>query len=584
MKNPPTMEVSLKSPENSDQVFLSPIESLPYIKERDLLINIEFYFCTALSVFLWSYFTTSLGFHSYNSILKEKITSAFSYLSKFRDFQDAQWKFFRTNSLYILFFASIFLLISKIIKKNSIEYTKIFYLVSGFFFTIYLVQIKIIYLLFAGLCFYFTKNFVSFGAKGFVSICWIELFLVRYVIYFIQSNISIGNNLRIQKLSKIDDLSWNFILVYSLLKMLSYNIEYKKIFFKENESQPEGIFNLNQAKSHCMSCYDGNFCMKCLENTILDDKDKIDNSFNIINFLIYIFYPPLVGGGPLINYNAFLFQLKISKESEHNKLLKMNKLLYLLEIILIAALMEVYNHFIYPIFLFKQNIFSLEDNSQFSLFYYCFLLINVLTFLWLKFAIIWKTFRLWAWCDGIIVEENMNRFVYDIYSIELLFRGLNRSLNRWIVRYIYIPLGGKNKKYVNIFAAFAFWYLIFDYSDIEYGIFCLICCILMDLEMFLINTFINKFGEDYNDKIIIRYCKYLLCSVYLLIIFCISLFGFHFSLNNMKIFADNIIEKGGYLYILTFVLFFFPNVVMTFFIRDMELENAVSFQQKPKNY
>ena len=178
----------------------------------------------------------------------------------------------------------------------------------------------------------------------------------------------------------------------------------------------------------------------------------------------------------------------------------------------------------------------------------------------------------------------MNRFIYDFYSLELFFRGMNRSLNRWMVRYIYIPLGGKNKKYVNIWVVFGFWYLIFDFKNIDYLVFFICCCLLMDLEIFTKNYFINRFGEDFNEKIHLRYAKYIACAFYLFIIFVIGLFGFFFSLENLKIIIDTVIEKGGYFYFIKFVLFLLPNVVMMFFIRDMELENCVLLHKKPINY
>jgi D-alanyl-lipoteichoic acid acyltransferase DltB (MBOAT superfamily) len=292
----------------------------------------------------------------------------------------------------------------------------------------------------------------------------------------------------------------------------------------------------------------------------------------------------LLFGGPLINYNSFIFQQNIHKESQHNVLFKMNKILYVIELLFIFGVMEIYNHFLFPIFLFKNKEDLIEPNSDISLFYYCFICLNILTFLWLKYAIIWKSFRLWAWYDGIFVEENMNRFVYDFYSIELLFRGLNRTLNRWMIRYIYIPLGGKNKKYVNIWVVFCFWYLIFDFKNIDYGIFAICCCLLMDLEMFIKNTFINKFGEDFNEKIFLRFGKYLICSFNVFIMFLIGLFGFHFSLESFKVIVDTVIENGGFFYFINFILFLLPSVVMMFFIRDMELENCALLHKKPLNY
>jgi D-alanyl-lipoteichoic acid acyltransferase DltB (MBOAT superfamily) len=262
----------------------------------------------------------------------------------------------------------------------------------------------------------------------------------------------------------------------------------------------------------------------------------------------------------------------------------MNKIFYVLKLISLFVMMEIYNQFLYPIYLFKNKKDPIEPNNNISLFYYCFICLNILTFLWLKYSIIWKSFRFWAWCDGIFVEENMNRFIYNFYSLEELFRGLNRSLNRWMVRYIYIPLGGKNMKYINIWVVFGFWYLIYDFKNIDYGVFALCCCILMDLEMFVKSTFINNFGEDFNEKIYLRYGKYIVCSFYVFIMFFIGLFGFNLSLNNMKVIFDIVVEKGGLFYFLNLVLVILPNVVMMFFIRYMELENCVLLHKKPLNY
>jgi D-alanyl-lipoteichoic acid acyltransferase DltB (MBOAT superfamily) len=444
------------------------------------------------------------------------------------------------------------------------------------------VQFKTIYLLLATSIFYLSKNLVYLGEKQYICICWGELFLIKYLIKAIQRKFDINSMLTLENC--IDNLSWEMLLIYSLLKMISFNLEYKKIY--NEESVPESIFNLNQAKSHCMECYDGNFCMKCLENTIVADKDKIDESFNFINFISYVFYPPLLYAGPIINYNSFIFQLNIYKDSQHNILLKMNKILYTLKLIFFFAVMEIYNHFLFPTYLFKNKDKIFEPNADVSLFYYCFICLNILTFCWLKYSIIWKSFRLWAWCDGIFVEENMNRFIYNFYSIELFFRGMNRSLNRWMVRYIYLPLGGKNKKYINIWIAFGFWYLIYDYKNIDYALFALCCCILMDFEMYIKNTFINRFGEDFNEKIYLRYAKYVVCSFFVLIMYIIGLFGlgYSFSLNNLKVVLDTVVEKEGYFYFLKFILFLLPNVVMMFYIRDIELENCVLLHKKPLNY
>ena len=362
MKSTPSIEVDLKGQEGTSQIFLAPIENFPYIKQKDIYQSLEYYLCTAVSVFLLSFFTTSAGFKSYNYIIKHNLELSLSYLTKYRDYEDLQWKYFRTNFFIFLFIGIAFVAVSKFIKKyNSGEFLKYFYTISGIFFALCLIKFRILYIFSALFLFYFTKKLIVLGDRIFVIINWCELFLCKFIIAKGEKIFELKKILQNEN-NDMDNITWEFILVYSLLKMLSYNIEYKKIYFEQ--TVPESIFSLNQARSHCMECYDGNFCAKCLENTVISDKDKTEDSFDIINLINYIFYLPLLYNGPLINYNSFIFQLNIIKDSKHNDLIKMNKILYFLKFLLIFTIMEVYNHFLFPIFLFRNGYTTLEPNNS----------------------------------------------------------------------------------------------------------------------------------------------------------------------------------------------------------------------------
>ncbi|EKM57877.1 uncharacterized protein PHACADRAFT_90470, partial [Phanerochaete carnosa HHB-10118-sp] len=73
----------------------------------------------------------------------------------------------------------------------------------------------------------------------------------------------------------------------------------------------------------------------------------------------------------------------------------------------------------------------------------------------------WRFFRLWAILDGIDPPENMVRCMANNYSVLGFWRSWHRSYNLWIVRYIYIPLGGtKNLKFttVLVFSFVALWH------------------------------------------------------------------------------------------------------------------------------
>ena len=61
-----------------------------------------------------------------------------------------------------------------------------------------------------------------------------------------------------------------------------------------------------------------------------------------------------------------------------------------------------------------------------------------------------------GWADGIYAEENMNRCIYNNYSFEGFWRQWHGSYNIWLIRYMNIPLGGKQKKLLNTFIIFSF--------------------------------------------------------------------------------------------------------------------------------
>ncbi|KAL4515794.1 hypothetical protein Ndes2526A_g00501 [Nannochloris sp. 'desiccata'] len=80
----------------------------------------------------------------------------------------------------------------------------------------------------------------------------------------------------------------------------------------------------------------------------------------------------------------------------------------------------------------------------------------VLTFMWLKFAVFWRTFRLAALLEGIDPPENMVRCFANNYDIEGFWKGWHSSFNRWLVRYMYVPLGGTRFRFLIIWPIFLF--------------------------------------------------------------------------------------------------------------------------------
>jgi protein-cysteine N-palmitoyltransferase HHAT len=74
----------------------------------------------------------------------------------------------------------------------------------------------------------------------------------------------------------------------------------------------------------------------------------------------------------------------------------------------------------------------------------CLLSFMNLHIIWLKLLLPWRMFRLWALVDGIDPPENMVRCVSNNFSTQQFWRAWHRSYSRWLIRYIYVPLGGSS--------------------------------------------------------------------------------------------------------------------------------------------
>lgn len=128
--------------------------------------------------------------------------------------------------------------------------------------------------------------------------------------------------------------------------------------------------------------------------------------------------------------------------------------------------MELILHHIYAVAISKAHpaweIYSAFELSMLGYFN--------LHIIWLKLLLPWRFFRLWALLDGVDPPENMVRCMSNNYSALAFWRGWHRSFNRWIVRYIYVPLGGAGRSdgiwgvlravlnYLAVFTFVALWH------------------------------------------------------------------------------------------------------------------------------
>ncbi|KAG6861629.1 hypothetical protein C0995_014068 [Termitomyces sp. Mi166 len=168
--------------------------------------------------------------------------------------------------------------------------------------------------------------------------------------------------------------------------------------------------------------------------------------YTFLSYLSYALYPPLYLAGPIMTFNDYLWQhrqpMVISGRS---------KALYSVRLVASILTMEFILHFMYVVAIKDTKAWNGATPAEISMIGFWNLII-----VWLKLLIPWRFFRLWALMDGIEVPENMVRCMANNYSTLGFWRSWHRSYNLWIIRYIYIPLGGSRRVLLNMLLVFTF--------------------------------------------------------------------------------------------------------------------------------
>ncbi|CAG8582251.1 9164_t:CDS:10 [Dentiscutata heterogama] len=191
----------------------------------------------------------------------------------------------------------------------------------------------------------------------------------------------------------------------------------------------------------------------------LTEKDRIigpcfREDYSFIYYLSYALYAPLYLAGPIITYNNFIAQLRYPCEIDIKA-----TLIYGIRLFIAIMIMEFMLHYTYVVAIVKSKAWDGDSPLELAM-------IGVLNLelVWLKLLIIWRFFRFWAMSDGIDTQENILRCMLNNYSTAGFWRSWHRSYYRWIIRYIYIPLGGNKRTTLNMLIIFIFVALWHDIS------------------------------------------------------------------------------------------------------------------------
>ncbi|KAJ9479482.1 Membrane-bound O-acyltransferase GUP1 [Pseudozyma hubeiensis] len=176
--------------------------------------------------------------------------------------------------------------------------------------------------------------------------------------------------------------------------------------------------------------------------------------YSLGNYLLYILYPPLFIAGPIMTFNDFTHQLRHPCRIETSTVVR-----YAIRFVVSLMTMELILHFVYVNAIKDSKAWVGATPLELSMIGFWNLII-----VWLKLLIPWRFFRLWAMADGVEAPENMVRCMANNYSTLGFWRSWHRSYNLWIVRYIYVPLGGSRNQVPATLLVFTFVALWHDLS------------------------------------------------------------------------------------------------------------------------
>ena len=175
---------------------------------------------------------------------------------------------------------------------------------------------------------------------------------------------------------------------------------------------------------------------------------------SVWEYLGYMFYPPLYLTGPIMSYNAFQ-----SYRTWPQKVYSARDLLgYGAFVFGLCGVLEVWNHIIFASLFTTNEMWQWKNAPGLGIGSKEIMAMSflVLAFMWAKFTVIWGIARFFALLDGVAPPENMRRFFADNHTVTEFWKNWHASFNRWLVRYLYVPLGGDKNRLLNVWVIFTF--------------------------------------------------------------------------------------------------------------------------------
>ncbi|KAG8212850.1 MBOAT, membrane-bound O-acyltransferase family-domain-containing protein [Butyriboletus roseoflavus] len=225
---------------------------------------------------------------------------------------------------------------------------------------------------------------------------------------------------------------WQISFNITMLRLVSFNMDYHWACTLPHPPEPKSTLTEKQRSTvpHSLEHY------------------------TYANYLAYVLFPPLYIAGPILTFNNFMWQLRQPVDIRPGTIIG-----YLTRFLITLLTMEFILHYMYVVAIKDTKAWQGDTPLELSMIGFWNLMI-----VWLKLLLPWRFFRLWSLASGIDPPENMVRCMANNYSTLAFWRSWHRSYNLWIVRYIYIPLGGTKNIAITTALIFTFVALWHDLS------------------------------------------------------------------------------------------------------------------------
>ena len=346
----------------------------------------------------------------------------------------------------------------------------------------------------------------------------------------------------------------------TILRLMSFCIDYS--WTTRNKRQ---LKNAEHEKK-CNICSQETQCYKLRQETYAPLSD-----YNYLNYLTFLVYPPLFISGPVTTFNAWISQIRKSQNTySQSQVWK-----YVLRTFCNYIYFEIFLHLFYVC-----ATSTHPDNTHiwenFSLRHIGMMSFIELVFLWFKFLLIWRIPRSWALLDGIEVPENMNRCVCNNYNFEGFWRSWHRGFNQWLIRYLFIPLGGSKYKLINIWVVFSFVAIWHD-MNINLVIWAWGICIALMPEMLIRWFFWRPKYKELWRKIWWKYLCALAGGVDIILMVTANLIGFGAGWNGILLICNKSFNFEGLFTLGCGTLWLSISTLVFFMIRENEIDVEKGF-------